>query len=89
MAPIRRTADCKLTLHAKEKRGLARFILLSFTSSSISRDRVTILTIYKSFIRARLEYACPFWDSYYVMNILRLEEIQRRVVYVTDNLDPT
>ena len=36
-----------------------------------------MLTLYKSLIRSRLEYCCPFWDPTKIQDIVTLEGIQR------------
>ena len=45
----------------------------------VFRDRsvYTMITLYKSLIRCRLEYCCPLWDPSDISNIQLLEDIQR------------
>ena len=47
----------------------------------VFRDRSvnTMITLYKSLIRCRLEYCCPLWDPTDISNIQKLEDIQRNV----------
>ena len=43
-----------------------------------SRDRVTILTLYKSIVRSHLEYCCPLWHpTSKIADIQELESVQR------------
>ena len=46
---------------------------------SVFKDRSTdtMLTLYKSLIRSRLEYCCPIWDPTKIQDIVTLEGIQR------------
>ena len=60
-------------------------IMVETTKSMMSwalgvfRDRSvnTMITLYKSLIRCRLEYCCPLWDPTDISNIQKLEDIQR------------
>ena len=42
-----------------------------------SRHEETLITLYKSLIRSRLEYACPLWNPSKVEDIVKLEQVQR------------
>ena len=42
-----------------------------------SRDKVTMLTLYKSLVRSRIEFCCPLWSTNKVEDIIKLEQIQR------------
>ena len=46
---------------------------------SVFRDRSkpTMLLLYKSLIRCKLEYCCPVWDPTQIGNIQNIEDIQR------------
>ena len=41
------------------------------------RSRPTMLQLYKSLIRSRVEYSCPLWDPYMIHDIQTIESIQR------------
>ena len=41
------------------------------------RSKATMLTLYKSLIRCKVEYCCPLWDPQKVQDIQEIEEIQR------------
>ena len=42
-----------------------------------TRDRLTMLTLYKSLIRSTIEYCCPIWHPSKISDIEAIEEIQR------------
>ena len=42
-----------------------------------TRDETTLMTLYKSLVRSRLEFCCPLWNSSKVEDIVKLETIQR------------
>ena len=46
---------------------------------SVFRDRskLTMLTLYKSMVRSKLEYCCPLWDPSAISDIRKLEDVQR------------
>ena len=41
------------------------------------RSRLTMLTLFKSMVRSKLEYYCPLWSPTAVSDILKLEKVQR------------
>ncbi|KAL5249177.1 hypothetical protein ACHWQZ_G018132 [Mnemiopsis leidyi] len=52
---------------------VAAWVLSAFKT----RDKCTMLTLYKSIIRSHLEYCCPLWNSSSKCNIHQLEGVQR------------
>ena len=43
----------------------------------LDRSRLTMLTLYKSMVRSKLEYCYPLWSQTAVSDILKLEKVQR------------
>ena len=41
------------------------------------RSQLTMLTLFKSMVRSKLEYSCPLWDPSSLSDIKQLEQIQR------------
>ena len=42
-----------------------------------TRDELTLMTLYKSLVRSRVEYCCPLWTTNKVEDIIKIETIQR------------
>ena len=58
---------------AEESRKMLSWILGIFQDHT----RLTMLTLYKSMVRSKLEYCCPLWNPSSVAEMLKLERIQR------------
>ena len=54
-------------------RSMASWVLSAFKT----RDKSTMLTLYKSLVRSHLEYCCPLWNTNKVADIDLLEGVQR------------
>ena len=71
------TSDLSWSTHistiACKARSVASWVLSVFKT----RDRVTMLTLYKSLVRSHLEYCCPLWNPWKVSDIQLLEGVQR------------
>jgi len=69
--------DCTWSEHistiAEDGRKMLDWILSVFKD----RSQLTMLTLYKSLVRSKLEYCCPLWDPSSLSDIRRLEQIQR------------
>ena len=61
--------------------------LLGFIAISvISRSAEVILKLYLALIRPHLDYTVQFWSSYYRMDIVLLESVQRRMTKMIDGI---
>ena len=58
---------------ASRAKAVASWALSAFQS----RDKLTMLTLYKSLVRSHLQYCCPLWNPHKVSDIQILEGIQR------------
>ena len=58
---------------AKDGRKLLAWVLGVFQD----RSSLTMLTLYKSMVRSKLEYCCPLWDPSAISDIRKLENVQR------------
>ena len=71
------SADLSWTPHVNriaERAGkVASWVLSEFKT----RDKATMMTIYKSLVRSHLEYCCPLWNCSKNKDIQQLEGIQR------------
>ena len=56
-----------------DARRVAAWVLSVFSDRSTS----TMVTLYKSMIRSKLEYCCPLWNPATIQNIQMLESVQR------------
>ena len=54
-------------------RSVSSWVLSAFKT----RDRVTMVTLYKSLIRSLLEYCCPLWNPQKISDMQSLEAVQR------------
>ena len=54
-------------------RKMCSWILSAFET----RDELTLMTLYKSLVRSKLEFCCPLWHTNKTEDIVKLETIQR------------
>ena len=75
---ITMSGDCSfnehINLRTKQCRQLTGWILRTFKS----RDKCTMLTIFKSLVLLRLEYGCQLWSPTSANLINAIENIQRK-----------
>ncbi len=57
----------------QEARKMAAWTLSAFRD----RSQLVMLTLYKSMVRSKLEYCCPVWNPVKIMEIQKLENVQR------------
>ena len=69
--------DCSFGSHisslSRKYNNLAGWILRSF----ISRDRLTMLTLFKSLVISRLDYTSQLWSTHKISQITQIEKAQR------------
>ena len=69
--------DCSFDSHisslSRKCNNLAGWILRSF----VSRDRLTMLTLFKSLVISRLDYASQLWSPHKISQITQTEKVQR------------
>ena len=54
-------------------RKMAAWVLSAFRD----RSQTTMLTLYKTMVRSKLEYCCPVWNPAGITDIQKLESVQR------------
>ena len=69
----------KMTADARRMSG---WVLRAFKT----RQPKTMLLLYKSLVRSRLEYCCPLWDSTKISNIQNVEAVQRKFTKRIDGM---
>ena len=69
--------DLSWTPHIYNISSRARSIAAWALSAFRTRDKLTMLTLYKSLIRSHLEYCCPLWDPRKTGDIQEIESVQR------------
>ena len=69
--------DCSWSYHvskiACDARHMAGWVFGAFRD----RSRVTMMTLYKSLIRSKVEYCCPLWNPSKIRDIQTLENVQK------------
>ena len=71
------SSDLSWSQHVQMISSRAKAIASWALSAFQSRDRLTMMTLYKSLIRSHLEYCCPLWHPHKVSDIQTIENIQR------------
>ena len=71
------SSDLSWTPHINTICSKARTVASWVLSVFRTRDRQTMLTLYKSLVRSQLEYCCPLWNPSNIADIQELEGVQR------------
>ena len=62
-----------ISIISSRARAVASWVLSAFKA----RDRVTMVTLYKSLVRSHLEFCCPLWNPCRVADIQQIESVHR------------
>ena len=69
--------DCSFDSHisslSRTCKNLAGWILRSF----VSRDKLTMLTLFNSLVISRLDYTSQLWSPHKISQITQIEKVQR------------
>ena len=71
------SSDLKWSIHVKEAVASANKMANWVLSVFLDRSQSTMITLYKSIIRSKLEYSCPVWSPSLISDIKKLESTQR------------
>ena len=74
---VQLSSDYSWTPHINILVDAARRVTPWVLSVFSNRSSVTMLTLYKSLIRSRMEYCCPLWNPRLIKDIQQLESVQR------------
>ncbi|KAL5251911.1 hypothetical protein ACHWQZ_G014894 [Mnemiopsis leidyi] len=74
---VKVSSNLSWSKHIGEMVAKARSKLSWVLSVFKTRDRVVMMTLYKSLVRSLLEYCCPLWDPVKTTEIQLLEGVQR------------
>ena len=72
------TSDISWSAHVQKIVSSAKAMGSWVLSAFKSRDRLTMLTLYKSLVRSHLDNCCPLWHPHQMSNIQILEGVQRK-----------
>ena len=71
------SSDCYFDFHisilVKRTKHLTGWILRTFSS----RDKLTMLILFKALVMSRLDYGCQLWSPYLIKHINMVEKVQR------------
>lgn len=71
------SSDLSWTPHINTICSKARAVASWVLSVFRARNKLTMLTLYKSLVRSQLEYCCPLWNPSNISDIQELEGVQR------------
>ena len=66
--------------HCAKAAGTARGVLYRILKCFHFRDKVTFLSLYKTYVRPHLEFAAPIWNPWLAKDINILEKVQQKFV---------
>ena len=70
--------DLKWEVHIRKIVQQASFISYQITKSFRSKNIWTLMKLYKSYVRPKLEYNTPVWSPYLLKDINAIEKVQKR-----------
>ena len=74
------SSDCSFDFHisnlVKRTKHLTGWILRTFSS----RDKLTMLTLFKALVMSHLDYGCQLWSPYLIKHINMVEKVQRSFI---------
>ena len=65
--------DSQISSLSRKCKNLAGWVRRSF----VSRDKLTMLTLFKSLVISRLDYASQLWSPHKISQITQIEKVQR------------
>ena len=71
------SSDLSWSIHINTMCARARSVAAWVLSAFKTRDRIKLVTLYKSLVRSHLEYCCPLWSPRKITDIQLLEGVQR------------
>ncbi len=71
------SSNLSWAIHISSVASIGRTMASWVFSAFMSRDQVTMITLYKSLVRNHLEYCCVLWHSRQIGQIQQLEAVQR------------
>ena len=67
------SSDLSWSIHINTMCARARSVAAWVLSALKTRDRITMVTLYKSLVRSHLEYCCPLWSPRKITDINELK----------------
>ena len=72
------SSDLSWSIHINTMCARARSVAAWVLSAFKTRDRITLVTLYKSLVRSHLEYCCPLWSPRKITDIQLIEGVQNQ-----------
>lgn len=80
------TSDLKWEQHISKIVKKSNSLIYCIQRAFVDRSIDSVLKLYKSFIRPKLEYGQTIWNPYFVKDIEMLERAQRRITKIPNDL---